>query len=267
MPEVSASRVPSQPPPIFISLGAFGAAEVRRHGQAWFTRLTAQAGADGVEIRGELLVDGEPELDLIAGAIEDGALQCVFSSPEGLWAADGSLDDRALASALATAQRLAAPRVKMSIGAYGAASSHSLAGLRSRLADTPIELLIENDQTVSAGTLPAIQRFFEQSAANGLTLGMTFDMGNWHWQGECPLLAARACAPLVSYVHCKGVQHQPKRWSAVPIVDSQAPWRAILANLPTDVPWAIEYPLIGDDLRTVAEQGAVQLREIARSMS
>ena len=83
---------------------------------------------------------------------------------------------------------------------------------------------------------------------------MTFDMGNWHWLGECPLEAARTFAARVRYVHCKGVQRQPAKWVAVPLADSAAPWRAVLRQLPRGVPWAIEYPLVGDDLLAVTRE-------------
>jgi sugar phosphate isomerase/epimerase len=92
---------------------------------------------------------------------------------------------------------------------------------------------------------------------------MTFDMGNWHWTGECPLQAAAALATQVSYVHCKGVQRQPRKWVAVPLADSAAPWRAVLRALPADVPWAIEYPLAGDDLLAVTRSEIAQLRSAA----
>ena len=38
---------------------------------------------------------------------------------------------------------------------------------------------------------------------------------------------------------------------AVPLAESAAPWRAVLRALPADVPHAIEYPLVGDDLVAV----------------
>jgi len=66
--------------------------------------------------------------------------------------------------------------------------------------------------------------------------------------GECPQEAARTLGARVSYVHTQGVQRQPRRWVAVPIADSAAPWRALLRALPRALPWAIEYPLVGDDL-------------------
>ncbi len=253
-------------PEVLISLSAFGADEVRRHGQLWFARLAAEAGADGVEIRSELLTRPEAELDALAQFGADASLSLVYSSAEGLWNAEGELDRAALARALDAAARLRTTRLKMSIGGFGPASVTTLATLKHSLSGRGIELLIENDQTAQAGTLLALQRFFAAADDAGLALGMTFDMGNWHWTGECPLQAAQACAARVRYVHCKGVQRQPHRWVAVPLAESAAPWRSVLGALPATVPWAIEYPLAGADLLQVTRDQILQLRNIASLM-
>lgn len=254
-------------PPILISLSAFGAAEVRRHGQLWFTRLSQAAGADGVEVRSELLVDAATELPAIAEAVRAAGKRVVYSSADALWAADGTLDVPALERALVATRTLCAPRLKMAIGGFGAASHSTLAALQDRLHAAKIELVIENDQTPAAGSLSALQDFFDAANAQGFFLGMTFDIGNWHWTGECPLQAADALAPQVRYVHCKGVQRQPQRWVAVPLAESSAPWRAVLRGLPANVPWAIEYPLVGDDLPAVTRREIDQLRTVAASMA
>jgi sugar phosphate isomerase/epimerase len=251
---------------VLISLSSFGAAEVRRHGQLWFTRLAQAAGADGVEVRGELLNDPQAELPAIAQAVREGGSALVYSSPEGLWSATGALDTAALHRALAAARTLGAPRLKMSIGGFGPGSIASFGALAQALEGRGTELVIENDQTVAAGTLPALQAFFAAADSAGTPLGMTFDMGNWHWSGECALQAAQACATRVRYVHCKGVQRQPQRWVAVPLADSAAPWRAVLRALPRGLPWAIEYPLVGDDLLAVTRGQLVHLREVAAAL-
>lgn len=263
------TEIPAAPgaPPILISLTAFGAAEVRRHGQLWFSRLSHQAGADGVEVRSELLVDAARELPALAEVVRDTGMQVVYSSAAGLWTVDGALDMTALQQALQAAKTLGAPRLKMAIGGFGAASHASLMVLRDRLQTARIELVIENDQTSTAGTLPALQDFFDAANDQGFFLGMTFDMGNWHWTGECPLQAAAALAPQVRYVHCKGVQRLPHRWVAVPLAESSAPWRAVLRALPADMPWAIEYPLTGDDLLAVTRRAIDQLRSVAAAMA
>jgi sugar phosphate isomerase/epimerase len=89
-------------------------------------------------------------------------------------------------------------------------------------------------------------------------------MGNWHWTGECPMRASDALASRVVYVHCKGVQRLPAKWVAVPIAESQAPWRTVLRAMPSGVPWAIEYPLVGDDLVAVTRRELAVLREAMR---
>jgi len=251
---------------VLISLSSFGAAEVRRHGQLWFTRLAQDAGADGVEIRGELLTHPAEELPDIARAVAQRGSHVVYSSPEGLWAHHGALDVAALQRALDAAQLLGAPRLKMSIGGFGSASHHELPRLAELLRGQETELVIENDQTAPAGTLDALQAFFRRADEAGLRLGMTFDMGNWHWSGECPQEAARAFCERVAYVHCKGVQRQPRRWVAVPLADSAAPWRAVLRALPRGLPWAIEYPLAGEDLPAVTRDEIRQLRAAAAGL-
>ena len=263
------TEAPAAPgaPPILVSLTAFGAAEVRRHGQLWFARLSHQAGADGIEVRSELLVDAARELPALAAYVRETGLRVVYSSADCLWKSNGTLDAAALDNALAASHALGAPRLKMAIGGFNAASSATLTTLQDRLHAAKIELVIENDQTPAAGSLPALQDFFIGANAQGIFLGMTFDMGNWHWTGECPLQAAAALAPQVRYVHCKGVQRLPHRWVAVPLVESSAPWRAVLRALPANVPWAIEYPLIGDDLLAVTRQEIDQLRGVAAVMA
>lgn len=247
---------------IMVSLSSFGASEVRRHGQAWFVRLCRAAGADGVEIRGELLQGGAGEIDDLAAVVRDAGLGCVYSSPEMLWDEGGVLNLAALETGLIRARTLAAPVLKMSIGGFAAGSAGTLGELGARLARHNVRLLIENDQTVRAGTLDALQSFFEAADGAGMDLGMTFDMGNWHWVGECPSQAARLFSGRVRYVHCKGVQRQPSRWVAVPLAESIAPWRALLRALPGDVPRAIEYPLVGEDLAAVVRDALRQLRAL-----
>ncbi len=249
---------------VFISLTSFGAAEVRRHGQEWFTHLSHAAGADGVEVREELLVDAAQELPALANTLRRLALTGVYSCPTGLWQPDGALDERALDQALARTNALGAAQLKMSIGGFNAASAATLPLLARRVAESGQVLTIENDQTTQAGTRVALARFFAATQAIGLDLPMTFDVGNWHWTGECPLQMAACFAARVRYVHCKGVQRQPQRWVAVPLAESAAPWRSILHAMPTDVPWAIEFPLVGDDLTEVTRTQIDHLRVTAR---
>ncbi|NYT86515.1 sugar phosphate isomerase/epimerase family protein [Pollutimonas harenae] len=256
----------SSPQQVFVSLGSFGAAEVSRHGQNWFVRLCHDAGADGVEIRGELLTGADDELPMLAANVRGLGLACVYSSPDMLWDSQGKLVEKHLENGLSAARTLGSSVLKMSIGGFKPeASANTLRHLAACLAGQSVELLIENDQTETAGTLTALQRFFSSADEAGLKLGMTFDMGNWHWNGECPLQAAEAFSERVRYVHCKGVQRQPARWVAVPVVESAAPWRALLRAMPRSLPRAIEYPLAGDDLLSITRNAIRQLRSLETS--
>lgn len=59
------------------------------------------------------------------------------------------------------------------------------------------------------------------------------------------------------------LQRLPRQWVAVRLADSAAPWRAVLRALPAGVPWAIEYPLAGDDLSAVTRSEVECLRALA----
>jgi len=254
-------------PDALVSLTSFGAAEVRRHGQLWFARLCLDAGAQGVEVREELLTDPAAELPALAAWLRGTALRSVYSCPRPLFAPDGQLDEEALAHALQATRTLGAPWLKMSIGHFAAhaleASAQGFAALAAAIAGAGVRLLIENDQTPQAGSIRALQRFFAAADAAGLHLPLTFDMGNWHYVGECPLQAARVLGERVGYVHAKGVQHRGK-WIAVPLAASIAPWRTLLDALPEAAPRAIEYPLIADDLPALTRQALQELRHATR---
>ena len=250
----------SSRPAVLISLTAYGADLAHRDGQAALARIAAAAGADGVEYRGELQRGHGDEVSEQRAVAEQHGLSVVWSSPEGLWSEAGSLDAAALDRAFTTALAIGASRVKMSLGGYRVGTP--LEGLLPWLEHEGIELVVENDQTASAGTVPPLRDFFARAAALGKTVPMTFDMGNWHWTGENPLDAAQVFASQVGYVHCKGVLRTPAKWIAVPLDQSAAPWRSVLRRLPADVARAIEFPLQGEDLVQVTRNQVELLRSV-----
>ncbi|MBP0629683.1 MULTISPECIES: sugar phosphate isomerase/epimerase [unclassified Cupriavidus] len=245
-------------PQALVSLTAYGAELALREGQAALARIAAAAGADGVEYRGELQRGGSDALREQRAVAEAHGLAVVWSSPEGIWDEAGDVDTAALDRAFGTAHALGAARVKMSLGGYRAGAA--LDALLPWLQQPGIELVVENDQTSRAGTVPPLQDFFARTAALGRAVPMTFDMGNWHWTGEDPLAAAHALAGQVGYVHCKGVQRTPDKWIAVPLEASAAAWRSVLRGLPAEAPRAIEFPLQGADLVQVTRMHLATLR-------
>lgn len=252
------------PRQLLVSLSSFGADLALRDGQAPLLRLCAEAGADGVEVRSELLRGETGELAELGALARDLELERVYSHHEPLWSHAGALDAAAFERARDGARQLGARRFKMSLGphygARGERGAEAIEQLRPALAaDDALELVVENDQTVG-GTLPPLADFLGAARRAGVAIGMTFDLGNWHWLGEDPAEAARVLAPHVVYVHCKGVQRQPGKWVAVPLAESSVPWRSTLRLLPGDVPHAIEYPLQGDDLQAVTRAELALIR-------
>jgi sugar phosphate isomerase/epimerase len=247
--------------PIVISLSSFGATEVNRHGQAWFVNVVRNAGADGVEIRSELLSRPDDELPLIAQQCE--GLKTIYSCADPLFTAQGKLAHAALELATRRAQTIGAEVIKFSIGGGANASDDHMRRLADSLHGQAVPVLIENDQSNAAGSIFQLKRFFRKASDCGLELGMTFDIGNWHWAGECPQRASSAFFDRIQYVHTKGVLKQASRWVAVPIADSQAPWKSILDSLPAQCPWAIEFPLVGADLVEVTRKEICHLKEMS----
>jgi sugar phosphate isomerase/epimerase len=247
--------------PIVISLSSFGATEVNRHGQAWFVNVVRNAGADGVEIRSELLSRPDDELPLIAQQCE--GLKTIYSCADPLFSAQGELNDAALKLATCRAHTIGAEVVKFSIGGGANASHEHIQRLADSLHGLAVPVLIENDQSNAAGSIFQLKQFFRKASDCGLEMDMTFDIGNWHWAGECPQRAASAFFDRIQYVHTKGVLKQANRWVAVPIADSQAPWKSILDSVPAQCPWAIEFPLVGDDLVEVTRKEICHLKEMS----
>ncbi|WP_295463653.1 TIM barrel protein [uncultured Pseudomonas sp.] len=246
------------PPEIAITTSAFGADVVRPQGQAAWLDLIAAAGASHVEIRAELF-DGEPDFDALRDAIAAAGLGCVYSVPLELWpTAGGALSPR-LFTALDEARRLGADTLKVSLGHYRPAAD--LTALSALLADEGPQLLVENDQTVQGGRLEPLRAFIQAARAAQLPVGLTFDIGNWRWQNEDPLQAARLLGADVRYLHCKAVRRRAGGLHAVhPEAADLLAWQGLMGYFPAGLRRAIEFPLMGADLLAEARRQVATLR-------
>jgi sugar phosphate isomerase/epimerase len=226
-------------------------------GQRGVLSIIAAAGADGVEIRRELLTPQEIDaLPQLAADISQHNLMACYSAPEGLFETDGSLNPHLRALLLET-QALNAAWLKLSLGHF--AQPSALETLRAILADSPVALVIENDQT-DCGKLAPMQRFQAAIRVHSLPIRLTFDMGNWLWLGDSPEQAAHLLAPSVGYVHVKAAELHHNGWRAI-TPDDNPRWATLLNALPDDVPRGIEFPLEGDDLVAVTRRYVRWLRE------
>lgn len=227
-------------------------------GQQALLPIIASAGADGVEIRRELLnhiqLDALPAL---AQQIAEHRLDACYSAPEPLFVEDGKLNPL-IPSLLLEAHQLNASWLKLSLGHFRGSQQFSL--LQQWLEKTNVPLVVENDQT-NCGKLAPMQRF--QAACNVLNLQvtLTFDMANWLWVDESPEAAARVLAPSVSYIHVKAAVAHHYHYRAIALDDAEPRWLELLNNLPADAPRGIEFPLEGRDLTAVTRHYVNLLRE------
>ncbi len=247
------------PGKIIIVTAAYGHDEVeKRGGQQGVLSIIADAGADGVEIRRELLLEQElADLTLLAEAIHQHALMCCYSAPEPLCMDDGSLNPN-IPNLLAEADRLDAAWLKLSLGHFQ--HPESLHALPAWLSAARAKLVIENDQT-ECGKLAPMKHFAEAASQAHLPVTLTFDTANWLWTGEEPEHAARLLASSVSYIHVKAAAAHGGKVRAIALDEGGPRWKELLHALPASAYRGIEFPLQGADLTAITRHYVEQLRE------
>lgn len=243
--------------PVSISLSSYGADLVRDRGQLSFVEVLAKAGAQRIEWREELLTTEHPSE--LAQAAADQGLECVFSSPLELWVAGRSQPNAELAATLDRAQAFGAHWLKVSLGYF--TDTNDLDSLSALLNRHPVKLLVENDQTLHGGRIEPMQRFFNEVERLAVPVKMTFDIGNWQWQDQSAITAARLLGRHVDYLHCKAVARRAdgKLVALPPGAADLHLWEQLLGHMTQGITRAVEFPLQGDDLVHVTAQQVAAL--------
>ena len=250
-------------PPVSISLSSYGADLVRQRGQGSFIEVLATAGATRIEWREELLTDEDPQQ--LAEDAQSQGLESIYSSPMELWLAGQSKPNPGLRATLERAQAFGAKWLKVSLGYF--TDNNDLQALNRVLAQSPVQLLVENDQTLHGGRIEPFQRFFGEVEQHNLPIKMTFDIGNWHWQDQSAASAARLLGRHVGYVHCKAVTRRAdgKLVAIPPTANDVHVWEQLLRHMAQGVMRAAEYPLQGDDLIQLTTEHVATLAHLGQS--
>ncbi|MGF6456398.1 sugar phosphate isomerase/epimerase family protein [Pseudomonas frederiksbergensis] len=246
-------------PPVSISLSSYGADLVRQRGQGSFVEVLSTAGATHIEWREELLTLEDPTQ--LASATQSRGLESIYSSPMELWRAGQSAPNPELVPTLKRAEAFGAQWLKVSLGYF--TDNNDLQTLALALQQSPVQLLVENDQTLHGGRIEPFQRFFADVEEHNLPIKMTFDIGNWQWQDQSAASAARLLGRYVGYVHCKAAARRAdgKLVAVPPAASDLHLWGQLLRHMDHGVMRAAEYPLQGDDLvQLTAEHVAVLAR-------
>ena len=246
-------------PDIIVVTAAYGHSQIAAlGGQTALLPIIQQAGADGVEIRRELCDQATlADLPALAAAVAQHQLHASYSVPDTLFCDDGDVNPR-ITHYFEEARQLNAQRLKLALGHFTGTLPASLSSL---LADQPLSLTVENDQT-EHGKLAASVQFFAAVRAAGLPISMTFDMGNWCWTGEDAARAAQQLAAQVGYIHVKAAIPHHDSYRAIALDEADAGWRALLQQLPATAPRGIEFPLEGEDLTAVTRHYVSLLRNV-----
>ncbi len=218
-------------------------------------QIAKDAGADGFELRRELLASGmQPfEVQSLRLQLEQFLSPPAYSVPRPLFE-EGRLQRDFLLQTLAEARSFGCHFVKFS--PFGKVPDESeFAALTTVLftlqQEAPyMKVMIENDQTAASGQLEQWVRFFEQAMAFKCPIGMTFDLGNWDCVGVDTTEAAQSLGRSVAYVHAKSVEFKDNQWISRPIHFSSTPHPALM-YLPPDAPRAIEFPIAASDRATL----------------
>ncbi|MFZ4832301.1 sugar phosphate isomerase/epimerase family protein [Rouxiella sp. Mn2063] len=249
---------------IVVVAAAYGQDKVRElGGQKALLPIVAQSGAEGIEIRRELMTDAEiDQLEILRSQIREHQLFSFYSVPELLFVAGGEVNPN-LPRFLSEAHQLGARKLKVALGYFSV--GEDLTPLKVLLERYPhLDVVVENDQTSDCGILSLLNAFFYAAEASHLPVSMTFDMANWLWVGQDPLAAATRLAKHVGYVHVKAAHRKNGKLHAVALDDSDGSWQQVLAALPGNVARGIEFPLEGEDLTAITRHYVDLLRHDAR---
>ncbi|MBC2581890.1 sugar phosphate isomerase/epimerase [Clostridium sp. DJ247] len=238
---------------VYITTSAFGTKQVCDKGQQFYIPVIAKSGANGVEIREELITERDIPLGTLREVVKKERLECIYSAPVSLWKENGELNRELIWSVVSKAIELEAKIVKFSLGNFkdNVSNIEALQRVIGQLETEKynLTLTIENDQTSYGGNLYNLHYFLKQCEKYNIPISMTFDVGNWNWTNEDPIEAAEKLSKYVVYIHFKHVDRDRTQLNTVPLPEApNAIWRKVLAKLPQDALRAIEFPITGINL-------------------
>lgn len=245
---------------VIVPLNAYKAERMTEREQEELISAIAKAGADGVEIRRELLPLEPFSFSKLRQYIRFQDLFSIYSAPIELWKEDGQFNHHLITLALREAKELGANMIKFPLGHFqsGISCLQELGEAWEEYA--ACMLLVENDQTEHGGNIKRLTSFFENASTSKVPVKMTFDVGNWAYTGEDVYEALKELRHYTVYVHLKHVERKERSLVTLPLpFDAGAEWRTILAQFPNSILTALEFPLASQEMtkcyvNTIKEQ-------------
>lgn len=215
-------------------------------------------GISKIEIRREFIRDFDKELDAIYEKSKQYGMEVYYSVPELLYEG-GNLLFSKLETYFNEAKLMNATRIKLCIGDYSEVKKEDVEKINELIKKDNILLTVENDQTAENGWGRKIKKFLDESSALGGKILATFDIGNWLWQKEDPMVNAKLLKEYVGYIHLKDVKGGINL-TTVLLDQGDIDWRMVLTELP-NVSLALEYPCG----MQASEQLVLEIQKITKS--
>lgn len=223
--------------------------ELMKEGQyqiEWLEAIKA-LGIDTVEIRREYLRDMDELTELKTKAAEL-EMTLFYAVPDTLF--EGSLmEESKLVNYFAEYDQLGAKQFKIVAGYTDEITDEEVNRLKSAMVNHSVHhLTLENDQA-DYSTPEKITAIVHRLKDADLSVGVTFDTGNFLVTGQSPLECAKALKDEVTFVHMKNVKADTHEMTLID--EGDVPMFEVLDVFGDDVNFAIEYPCGTSPFETV----------------
>lgn len=214
--------------------------------QADLVNRVAKLGADGIEVRREYFTDLNQELQLVKERAQANNLIVNYSVPDEVFLDDGRVNPK-LKQYFDEGQTMGISKIKFNTGHFDRFDGD----LKTAFNDLPldkIEMNVENDQTAVSGTVQAIKTFLDAAHQAGLNqIGYVYDLGNWGFTHGDAIKSAQALTEFTHYIHLKNtIEQDGTMITSDDLNTGMFDWKKIISYLPSDVSFALEYPMEND---------------------
>jgi hypothetical protein len=193
----------------------------------------------GIEVRREYFsldpVQREAEFLHILETGKHKKWQLLYSVPESLFLSNGLNPD--LKVWLEEGKKMGIVSMKVNFGDLQGISSVSKDELNTLLSSYKIKLTVENDQTIENGVLSEVLKGLQLIEENQLSIGYTFDLGNWSVMDQDYEAAFKKMKKDISIFHLKNIDNKKQ---TVLLDEGVINWRLYLS---TEYPIVLEYPM------------------------
>ncbi|MFE4705609.1 sugar phosphate isomerase/epimerase family protein [Peribacillus simplex] len=238
---------------VFVCMNSIPLELLQTLGHLEIIKAAAAAGADGIEIRRELL-GPDDTLQELGALCRELNLDIYYSAPDFLIGTNHHMNEIGFKRLAREADELGAELLKMPLGNYDFFETDMFRMnevLVENLQNLDLKITIENDQTLGGGNVNRIAHFLSRSEKFDIPIRLTFDTGNWLYTEEVPMKAAKDLAGYVDYIHLKQVKHEKEEWVTEPLsLPLQPEVIELMERFSGTCPRAIEFPVTLENVET-----------------